>query len=474
MLFTPINLNKLRLENRIVLTAMVTRLSGEDGFVNKDIRDRYLRFAMGEPGLIVMEAMGIHNFKSGPLLRISDDKYIAGLAELARDIHRSSPSKIVTQIIHFLKISKSGWRQSIHDLAREDIKLIVKQYADAAYKTQQAGFDGVELHMAHAYTVSSFLSMRNMRNDEYGSTLENRMRLMSEIIIACRERVGKDFPIGCRYDGEECITDGYGLLESREIALRMAKLGVDWISISAGGKFEDAVHKLGEPLYPYTGYSGDRCMPPATYQDGYNLYLSDGIKKHLVSNGYDTSVVTTGKIRDALMAEEILKSGRADLIGFARTLLADPDWPKKVRAGRQDQIIRCLSINICKALDENFKKVRCYLWPKDSLHPPSSQDLVQPKWKESGPCLSFKLKSGSVVLYWNEATDNEQVYGYEIMRSVNGGDYKHLWSVKGNMKTTYEDGKALGGFQYSYYVRAYDLAGNRSENSNIVSVKLPL
>src|SRR5262249_48897799 len=160
-------------------------------------------------GLIVMEAMAVHDAKSGPLLRISSDAYIPGLAELAKAIHDSSPCKVVPQIIHFLKVARSGWRQKIKDLSIEDIHAIIDYYGAAAERSRRAGFDGVELHMAHAYTVSSFLSMRNMRNDEYGRSLENRMRLMSQIILRVRETIGDDFPLGIRFDGEECIKNGY-------------------------------------------------------------------------------------------------------------------------------------------------------------------------------------------------------------------------------------------------------------------------
>ncbi len=176
MLFSPFEINGMILSNRLVLPAMVTRLSGEDGFVNKDIRDRYLRFARGEVGMIVIEAMGVHDTRSGPLLRLSRDEFIPGLSDMAKAIHDSSPSKVVPQIIHFLKVARSGWRQKIKDLTKDEIRSIVDAYAAAAGRARQAGFDGVELHMAHAYTISSFLSLRNLRNDEYGRSLENRMR----------------------------------------------------------------------------------------------------------------------------------------------------------------------------------------------------------------------------------------------------------------------------------------------------------
>src|SRR6185295_16525597 len=131
LLFTPFNINGMVLQNRLVLPAMVTRLSGEDGFVNKDIRDRYLRFARGEVGLIVIEAMGVHDTRSGPLLRLSRDEFIPGLADLAKAIHDCCPSKVVPQIIHFLKVARSGWRQKIKDLSLEEIRNIIEAYGAA-------------------------------------------------------------------------------------------------------------------------------------------------------------------------------------------------------------------------------------------------------------------------------------------------------------------------------------------------------
>jgi hypothetical protein len=179
------------------------------------------------------------------------------------------------------------------------------------------------------------------------------MRLMSEVIERVRARIGRDFVLGVRFDAEECIKGGYTVLESRQMALRMARLSVDYISLSAGGKFEDAIQKPGAPLYPYTGYSGDRCMPSASYPDGTNVAMAEGIKRHLVAHGFHTPVVTTGKIATPALAEEILEQERADLIGMARALLADPDWPKKVREGREQELIRCVYGNVCKNLDEN-------------------------------------------------------------------------------------------------------------------------
>lgn len=473
-LFKPIQINSMRLENRIVLTAMVTRLSGEDGFVNQAITDRYLRFARGEAGLIVVEATAVHSSKSGPLLRISEEAFIPGHRQLTRRIHAESPSKVALQIIHFLKIARSGWRQTVDMLSKADIHLIVEQYGQAAARAREAGYDAVELHMAHAYTMSSLLSKRNSRSDEYGGrSLETRMRAMTETIVKVREKVGADFPIGVRFDGEECIKGGYGLSESKYMALRMAQLGVDYISISAGGKFEDAVKKEGEPLYPYTGYSGDRTMPPAEYQDGANVYLAAGIKAFINAHGYNTPVVTTGKLPTPQLAEEVLQQEQADLVGFARALLADPDWPKKARLGQEARIVRCVYGNVCKALDENFKEVKCVLWLKHGLHAPDppADDTEPPTWPTGGQLQARRQPNGRVLLSWERAEDSQGVYGYEIFRSVNGGRFVHLTSATTNR---YADNHALAGNTYAYQIKAYDFAGHRSAPSNTARVEVPL
>jgi len=471
LLFTPLTLNTLTLPNRILVTAMVTRLSGEDGVVNQDIVDRYVRFAKGEAGLVVVEATAVHRSKSGPLLRLCDDEFIPGHCEMLKRMRDAGPSKVALQIIHFLKIARSGWRQTVDMLSKEEIAAVVQAYGEAAARVREAGYDAVELHMAHAYTLSSFLSAKNKRRDEYGRrSLESRLRMPSEVLVRVREAVGPEYPVGIRFDGEECIKGGYGLADSKYVALRFAQLGADYISISVGGKFEDAIKKENEPLYPYTGYSGDRTMPPASYQDGANLYLAEGIKTFINAHGYNTPVVTTGKISTPKMAEEILQSGRADIVGFARALLADPDWPKKARLGREDTIVRCIYGNICKNLDENFKQVRCgSLWPREYLHAPEApDDTAPPCWPEGGALVTAKLnENGQVRLAWQPAIDSEGIYGYEIFRAVNEGPFVHLTS---SLTPSHVDEYALAGNRYCYYVRAYDLAGNRSVESNIAEL----
>lgn len=470
--FEPLAVRGMVLPNRIVLPAMVTRLSGEDGFVNDDMRARYTRFSKGGTGLVVLEAMAVHQSKSGPLLRISDDAFVPGLSDLAKRCHDAGPGKVVPQIIHFLKISRSGWRQTVDMLSLEDLDAIVDAYGTAAERARRCGFDGVELHMAHAYTLSSFLSRMNARRDAYGGSLENRLRLPLRVIARVREKVGDDFPIGVRFLGDECIRGGYTVLDAAPIAVRMAKAGVDYISLSAGGKFEDARVIEGEPLYPYTGYSGDRCMPGATYPDGANLYIPDAVKRALVEAGLSTPVVAVGKIGTRALAEEVLARGLGDLVGMARALLADPDIPRKWQADREETVVRCVYGNVCKALDENFKRVVCTLWPKELKAPPESDDVVAPTWPDAGASLTAEIASGRVVLRWRAATDNEAIYGYELLRAENGGIMLHYASIRA-ASLRFEDARVVSGVTYRYAIRPYDLAGNRGPLTPSIDVRIP-
>jgi len=469
-LLRPLDINGMRLPNRVVVPAMVTRLSGEDGHVNQDVVDRYVRYAQGHVGLIVVEATAIHSSKSGPLLRLSADEFIAGHRDLARQVHDASDSMVVPQIIHFLKVARSGWRQTIDSLGEAEIEHIIVQFADAAYRAAEAGYDGVELHSAHAYTLSSFLSRHNPRRDAYdGRSLEGRLAMFGRVMSAVRAAVGTDFPVGVRFLAEEAIKDGYTVEDAKRIALRMAQCGVDYISLSVGGKFEDAVHREGQPLYPYTGYSGDRCMPGDWYPPLPHAHLPAAIKGYINEKGYDVPVISVGKISDPADAEELLRAGKADLIGMARQLLADPDWVRKVEDGRQDEILRCIYCNVCKALDENFREVHCFLWPKGARQAPQERtDLPPPHWPD-GAALTAESEGGQVRLKWDRAVG--EVAGYDIYRAEDSGPATCTEAVK---STKHLDRTVLGGLTYHYYVRAYDSAGRSSAPSNIVRVQPPL
>ena len=470
-LLEPLRINRITLPNRVAVPAMVTRLSGEDGLVSADVIERYVRYAQGHVGLIVVEATAVHDARSGPLLRLSDDGFIPGHAELAKRVHDTSDSKVVPQIIHFMKVARSGWRQTIDTLTPADIDRIVEQFGTAAARARQAGYDGIELHSAHAYTLASFLSRRNPRRDDYdGRSLEGRLRLFGRVMESVRRRVGADFAVGVRFLAEEAIKDGYTVEDAKRIALRMAQLGVDYISLSIGGKFEDAVHKPGQPLYPYTGYSGDRCMPGDWYPPLPHAEHAAGIKTYINAKGYAVPVISVGKISEPAEAERLLTEGKADLIGMARQLLADPDWVRKVEEHRADRILRCIWCNVCKQLDENFKEVHCFLWPKGARQaPPDRAEGDGPVWPAAGAGLTAAVEAGAIRLTWRRA-EGSGITGYDIYRAEDDGSESCVEAVR---SPKFADRNVLGGLRYTYYVRARDAAGRHSPPSEIVRIEMP-
>lgn len=367
MLFEPLTINgKLTLKNRVVMPPAVTRLATEDGDITQELIDRYMLYCKGGSALVLMEAVSVERQKSGQLLRLNEDRYIDGFKKLAQQVHAETDAKIAPQILHFMKIARSGYRQKIEDLEYDYVKAMPKLWGDAAYRAREAGMDAVELHFAHAYTLASSLSRYNKRKDEYGGAkIDNRMRLMSEIIQAARAAVGDDYCLGCRINGDEFTLGGNTLVHSRQIALRCVELGLDYVSVSAGGKFEDAVPKEGESLDPYTGYSGTRTMPPAWMPERVNMYLAADIKKTLVDAGYtNIPVIGAGRIPTPEVAEDILQKGDVDLIGLCRPVLCDPYWPNKYKEGRGKDVLKCTYCNSCREMEGGFTTVECIQWKK--------------------------------------------------------------------------------------------------------------
>lgn len=371
-MFSPLTLRGLTLPNRIMRTSMVSGLATEDGFVTDVLKERYQREAKGGVGALVIEAAVVLPSRSLYNLRISDDRFTEGLKELVELTRKANPeTRIGIQIMHFLKIARSGWRQKVEDFKPEELPIIVEQHVAATKRVLSAGFDFIEVHMAHAFTLSSFLSRVNKRTDEYGGNFENRMRLPIEVYQAVRQEAGDNFPLGIRINGEDFIIDGNTLLQSTRIARRFAELGVDYISVSAGDRFEDAATPLPDtPPDPMSGYSGHRMSPWWWFPDATHVYLSEGIRKHVHDGGFNVPIIITGKIRTPQLAEQILQEGKADIIGLCRALLCDPDWPVKAREGREKDIVRCTACNWCLEADSRYEKVNCSRWPEGSLVAP--------------------------------------------------------------------------------------------------------
>ena len=369
-LLSSFSLGPLKLINRIVHTPVVTRLENEDGTVTPLLKERVLRITKGGVGYFILGAAGVIDKRSGPLLKICDDRFIPGLAELVKEVHGETDSKIGLQIVHFLKLAKTGYRQKVEDLVSEEIQEIIEAMVQAAVRVRKAGFDAVEWDAESGMTLSSLLSLLNKRRDGYGGNVENRLRIVLEILKQTRREVGDDFVIGARINGDDFVLGGTTLKQSTVIARRLAEEGVDYISVSCGGKFEDAIPQPGKPLDCYSGYSGKRCWPRWYMPDATNAYLAEAIKKEVNRVGLQTPIITAGKIPYPALAEEILQGGKADLIGLARALLCDPEWPKKTSEGREGEIVRCIYCDHCSNCDRNFEPVVCFQWPKGSFNAP--------------------------------------------------------------------------------------------------------
>ncbi|HWT00925.1 MAG TPA: NADH:flavin oxidoreductase [Pyrinomonadaceae bacterium] len=445
LLFQPVRLGPLTLESRTWVPAMVPWRATEDGFVTEDNLEWYARFATGRPGALVVEATGVRDIPSGPLLRIGHDRFIPGLKQLVEAVREASDgrTRLFIQIIDFLAVKRRpdkqkfferflqldarhrralaeatneerwldedesevrallaqssdelhervldereleslrfGYRERVTDTHLPHVKelpaVLPDIFAAAARRARAAGFDGVELHYAHAYTVASFLSARNTRADGYGGARENRVRLPLEVYRAVRESVGRDYTVGVRFLGDEVIEGGSRVEDAVYFGTEFARAGFDYLSISKGGKFEDAKQpKVGHAVYPYTGRSGYECMPTvisdARGPFGRSLPLTAAIKRAVNSEGFKTPVVAAGGITTFEQAEAILARGEADIAGFARQALADPDWFVKVRTGRGAEVRRCTYTNYCEALDQLHKQVTCKLWDHDGLEEP--------------------------------------------------------------------------------------------------------
>ena len=453
--FSPLRSGRVELRERTWVPAMVPWRATDDGLVTPEVLGWYERFARGEPGALVVEATGIRDIPSGPLLRIGDDRFIPGLAELVRTVRGASGgrTRLFIQIIDFLRIRRRpeperwfrefltltdrhrallsgdddairdalarlpetewptylsereleslrfGERERITDVEKPHIRelprVLPELFARAAARAERAGFDGVELHYAHAYTMASFLSSLNQRQDGYGGSRENRVRLPLEVHRAVRAAVSDGFVVGCRFLAEECIPGGYTAEDAAWFGTELARAGADYLSLSRGGKFEDAKQpRVGWARYPYTGPSGYECMPTVRSDErgpfGRNVAATRTVRAAVRAAGHATPVVLSGGVSTFEQAEELLRSGAADVVASARQSLADPDWFRKLRLGLGGEVRRCVFTNYCEGLDQVHKPVTCKLWDHldvEGDETPRTADgrrrLVAPPWDPS-------------------------------------------------------------------------------------------
>jgi 2,4-dienoyl-CoA reductase-like NADH-dependent reductase (Old Yellow Enzyme family) len=240
--------------------------------------------------------------------------------------------------------------------------------------------------------MASFLSALNQRDDGYGGPRANRVRLPLEVYQAVRGAVSDPFVVGARFLAEECIPGGNTAEDAAWFGAEFARAGMDYLSLSRGGKFEDAKQpRVGWARYPYTGPSGYECMPTVRSDErgpfGRNRAATLAVREAVRATGCGTPVVMSGGISTFEQAEELIRSGVADIVASARQSLADPDWFRKLRLGLGGEVRRCVFTNYCEGLDQVHKPVTCKLWDHADLggDTPLTADgrrrLVAPAWE---------------------------------------------------------------------------------------------
>jgi len=343
-LFSSFSLRTLEMQNRIVMPPMATNYATGEGFVTERQVAYYVERARGGVGYITVEHTGIlKQGKAKPnMLLISTDKHASRIGGLIEAIHRVG-GKIVVQLNHAGRQTSSvvtgspivgpspipcPTRNEIpHELSVDEIEDIIEAFSKAAERVRKAGADGVEIHMCHGYLICSFLSpFSNKREDRYGGNIQGRSRFAVEVLNSVRNRVGPDFPIICRLSGDEYVEGGLRIEETKQIAKILEKEGADTLHVSACN---------AASVYPSP-------FPPYYVEEGVFLHLAQAIESVV-----NIPVITVGRIRDPLMADEILRDEKADLVSMGRALIADPHMPKKAREGRFEEIIPCISCNRC-------------------------------------------------------------------------------------------------------------------------------
>ncbi len=354
-LFSSIEVSGLKLKNRIGLSPLYVGYQTPGGLPSELTLEHYGAIARGGAGMVIVEASAINLDQTmmGRVLRVYDKEHIEPLKKLASVIHEHG-AVAVLQLNHmgrfnFLKPLAPSvvpvFKREPQEMTPEDIAQVQADFANAAGIVKAAGFDMVELHGGTGYLLSEFLSPRtNKRDDKYGGSLDNRMRFGLETLAAVRDKVGNDFPVGYRLLADEYMEDGTTLEDSLPFAKELEAAGAAYINVM-GGTYEsfalpDVVKAAGE--------------------EGHIVKLTAPIK-----DAVSVPVMGAGKILQPAMAEDILAQGKMDIIGIGRGLLCDPEWPNKVREGRESEIDNCQDCHTCMLRVQAGKPVFCKAWTKE-------------------------------------------------------------------------------------------------------------
>jgi len=368
-LFSPILIRHMEVKNRIVMSPAATNLASPHGGVTPSLINHYSLRARGGVGLIITEDTTIGPQYLWHNLSLREDRLIPEWRELVEAVH-SFGAKIAPQLIHPSFNARSAltgvqpvaaspipsriYREIPKELTVDEISEIVKQFGEAARRAQEAGCDAVQLHCAHCHhLLASFLSpIHNKRADLYGGNIEGRLRLPLEVIRRVRSVLGPDFPIMIRISAAEPEPGGRGIEETLYTAPLMVEAGVDAFLISSGT----------------TGNTPWITSPPMGSPLAPNAPLTEAVKRVV-----KVPIICVGRITNPWIAEQVLASGKADMVGMARALLADPEFPNKAYHGDWDDIRPCVGDMACLVSVSSDKKVCCLINPdvgRDDASPP--------------------------------------------------------------------------------------------------------
>ncbi len=342
-LFSPASVGTATAKNRLVMAPMVRNYAQEDGRATPRYQAHVERLAAGGVGTLILEASYVQKDGRGfpEQLGIHHDGVVEPLGRMVEAAHEHG-ALIGPQLYHAGRQTSSASTGSQpvapsaipdplmgevpRELTVEDIQGIVTAFGEGARRAEQAGCDFVEIHGAHGYLLTQFLSpFTNKRDDAYGGDFDRRLRLLLEVVAAVRSATSEGFPLLVRLSADEMVPGGLTLEETRRVATELEDAGVDVLDISAGN---------------YASYTRGYMMAPMAREDGVLIDLAEEVRQHT-----SLPVIGVGKIRTPELAEQVVAEGHADFVALGRSLLADPDWPRKAEAGQADRINHCIACN---------------------------------------------------------------------------------------------------------------------------------
>jgi len=363
VLFEKTSIKGMELKNRLIRSATHEGMSDEKGFPTRALFNLYERLAKGGVGMIItgytfVACDGISLFKG--MQGIDTDEHILKYRELVKHVHNHN-TKIVMQIAHCGRqttyeaigtqpIAPSPVKDTSifvkpREMTEEDIERIIDAFAQAARRVKESGFDAVQFHAAHGYLLNQFLCPHtNRRKDGWGGSIKNRMRIITEIYTRCRKLVGEDYPILIKINGYDTKKNGLKLEESVVMARMMSEMGFDGIEVSCGINEDNLSMSRGDlPIEVYLDdwdifkrknpvfrllmrYFGRKFINPLPFTEAFNLESATAIKKEV-----EIPVFLVGGLTDPDTMEEIVRRGDVDYISLCRALIADPNFPEKIR-----------------------------------------------------------------------------------------------------------------------------------------------